>query len=276
MTGFTLRGSLLLASLVAALAATPPALADLQKIRDAGVLKVAVYNGFAPFSDNSAGIDVDLAQALSKRLGLKLQLLPFEAGEELGDDLRNMVWKGHYLGYGPANVLMHVPVERQLMAGNPQVEIFAPYYRETVRLVRNTRTVPEFNGLDSLSGKKIGAEKISIAAMVLLGADNGKYREDVKIYPSAIEALQKLKAGEIDAVLANQSEIESVIKGDPQFRLEEVTFPRLPPRGWVVGMAVKKDETDLAKLLQQAMNEMSASGELAAIFGKYGVSVVKP
>lgn len=276
MTGFSLRGSLLLASLVAALAATPPALADLQKIRDSGVLKVAVYNGFAPFSDHSAGIDVDLAQALSKRLGLKLQLLPFDAGEEVGDDLRNMVWKGHYLGYGPANVLLHVPVERQLMAGNPQVEIFAPYYRETVRLVRNTRTVPEFNGLDSLSGKKIGAEKVSIAAMVLLGADNGKYREDVKIYPSAIEALQKLKAGEIDAVLANQSEIESVIKGDPQFRLEEVTFPRLPPRGWVVGMAVKKDETDLAKLLQQAMNEMSASGELAAIFGKYGVSVVKP
>lgn len=276
MRRFSPRGALLLTSLLAAFAVATPASADMQKIRQSGVLKVAVYNGLPPFSDNGAGIDVDLAQALSKRLGLKLHLLPFEAGENLGDDLRNMVWKGHYLGYGPADVLLHVPVDRQLMAGNPKVEIFAPYYRETVRLVRSVRAVPQFDGLDSLAGKKIGAEKISIAAMVLLGADDGKYRDDVKIFPRAIEALEKLKAGELDAVLANQSEIESVLKGDPAFQLHDVAFPRLPRQGWVVGMAVKSDETDLAKLLQAAVNEMTASGELAAIFGKYGVRTVKP
>jgi ABC-type amino acid transport substrate-binding protein len=276
MASFSLRGAMLLGSFVAALAVSAPALADLQKIRQSGTLKVAVYNGLPPFSDKSAGIDVDLAQALSKRLGLNLQLLPFDAGEEVNDDLRNMVWKGHYLGYGPADVLLHVPVDRRLMEDNPKVEIFAPYHRETVRLVRNVRRVPDFDGLDSLAGKKIGAEKVSIAAMVLLGADDGKYREDVKIYPSAIEALEKLKAGELDAVLANQSEIESVLKSDPQFRLHELAFPRLPRQGWVIGMAVKKDETELAKLLQAAVNDMNASGELAAIFGRYGVKVVKP
>ncbi|MFO1328447.1 MAG: hypothetical protein U1F56_13900 [Rubrivivax sp.] len=46
----------------------------------------------------------------------------------MNDDLRNMVWRGHYLGFGPADVLMHVPVNRPLME-NPRVEIFAPCWR---------------------------------------------------------------------------------------------------------------------------------------------------
>ena len=101
------------------------------------VLKVAVYNDYPPFSNNGAGIDIDLAQALANKLGLKLSLLPFKAGENLNDDLRNMVWKGHFLGYGPADVMLHVPVDHTLMAANDKVEIFAPYYHDTVRLVRN-------------------------------------------------------------------------------------------------------------------------------------------
>ncbi|MGH8809492.1 MAG: substrate-binding periplasmic protein [Noviherbaspirillum sp.] len=276
MSDSSIRG--IVTSLCAActLLTAMPAHADLQKIRQSGVLKVAVYNDLAPFSVKGEGIDIDLAAALSKKLGLRLALLPFDAGENLNDDLRNMVWKGHYLGYGPADVLMHVPVDRRLMDGNDKVQIFAPYHRETVRLVRSARTVPDFNGLDALAGKKVGVEKISIGAVLLLGEQGGKYRDDVKIYPSAIEALEKLEAGELDAVLANQSDIESVFKGDPAFPLHEVSFQRLPRHGWAVGMAVKKGELELAKLLQAGMNELAASGELAGIFAKYGVRAVKP
>jgi ABC-type amino acid transport substrate-binding protein len=82
----------------AVLAAAAPAHADWHKIAQSGGLKVAVYNEFAPFSNGGAGIDIDLAQALANKLGLRLNLLPFPAAEDLGDDLRNMVWKGHYLG----------------------------------------------------------------------------------------------------------------------------------------------------------------------------------
>ena len=259
-----------------ALLATAPAHADMEKIRKTGVLKVAVYNDFAPFSTGNTGIDVDLAEALAKKLGLKLSLLPFPAGENLNDDLRNMVWKGHYLGYGPADLMLHVPVDRRLMADNDNVEIFAPYHRETVRLIRNSQSIPDFESLDALSGKKIGVEKISIAALVLLGESDGKFRDGVRIYPTPIDALQDLKIGKLDAVLANQSEIESVFKGDTHFPLSPVSFQRLPPKGWVVGMAVKKNESELARSLQTATNELIASGELLAIFKKYGVSIVTP
>jgi cystine transport system substrate-binding protein len=260
----------------AALLATFPALADMEKIRKSGILKVAVYTDFAPFSKNNAGIDVDLAEALAKKMGLKLSLLPFPAGENLNDDLRNMVWKGHYLGYGPADLLLHVPVDRRLIAENDKVEIFAPYHRETVKLIHSSKSIPNFDGLNALVDRKIGVEKVSISAMVLLGEQDGKFRDGVRIYSTPIEALEDLRAGALDAVLANQSEIESVFKGDPAFPLSPVSFQRLPAKGWVVGMAVKKDETELARILQSATNELVASGELANLFKKHGVNVVTP
>lgn len=261
---------------ILALMGAAPARADWDKIAQSGTLKVAVYEQFAPFSDHGAGIDVDLAQALARHLGLKLSLLPFPAGEELGDDLRNMVWKGHYLGYGPADVMLHVPVEPQLMNQNDKVSIFAPYHVETVRLVRSARSVPQFDGLDSLNGKTIGVEKVSIAAMVMLGEGNGRFRDNIKIFDTAAEALQQLQTGKIDAVLANRSEIDAQLKDDPAFPLNEVTFQRLPRAGWAVGMAVRKDDQDVARRLQQALNDMKASGELKAIFARYGVHDVTP
>ncbi len=266
----------LIACVSLSLLAALPAHAQWDKIVKSGALKVAVYNEFAPFSDKGAGIDVDLAEALAKKLGLRLSLLPFPAGENLNDDLRNMVWKGHYLGYGPADVMLHVPVDRRLMAENKQVEIFAPYHVETLRLVLNGRSVPRFDGMDALAGKRIGVEKVSLSGMVILGEDNGKFRDNVRIFPTAAEALEQLKAGELDAVLATRSEIESVLRGDERFPIHEVAFQRLPRSGWIVGMAVRKDDTEVARLLQKAMNELAASGELKAIFAKHGVKSVSP
>lgn len=246
------------------------------KIKQSGTLKVAVYKDFAPYSASGEGIDIDIANALAKKLGLKLSLLPFQAGDDENDDLRNMVWKGHYLGYGPADVLLHVPVDRRLMAQNDKVEIFAPYHRETVRLVRDIRKVPDFENLDSMAGKKIGVEKVSMSAVLMLGAEDGKFRENVKIYSTATEALEQLKAGELDGVLATRSEIESVLRNDPNFQISKVEFQRLPPAGWIVGMAVKKDDTELIKLLRDSTNELVESGEMAKIFAKHGVELVTP
>ena len=266
-----------IACLVLSALLTPThARADWKKIEQSGHLKVALYNDFAPFSDKGAGIDVDLAAALSAKLALKLTPLPFAAGEALDDDLRNMVWKGHYLGYGPADVMLHVPVDNRLMVANEQVQIFAPYHVETVRLVRSAKSVPAFDGLDALAGKKIGVEKVSIAAMVMLGEGNGKFRDNVRIFPTAIEAVQALKAGELDAVLANRSEIESVMKGDAGFPLHDVSFQRLPRSGWAIGMAVRKDDIELAHKLQAAIKQMADSGELKALFAKHGVQLVTP
>lgn len=251
-----------------------PAQADLEQIKQAGVLKVAIYNEFAPFSAESKGIDVDLAEALTKKLGLKMSLLPFPAGDDVSEDLRNMVWKGHYLGYGPADLMMHVPVERPLMVQNEQVEIFAPYHRETIKMVHSNKKVPDFKNIDSLVGKKIGVDQTSFSALLLGGEP--RFRDNLKLYKSPITALEDLKAGKLDAVMTTQSEIDSVLRGDADFPLTTVAFPKLPMNGWVIGLSVKKNETDLSRALQKAMDELVKSGELIKIFAKYGVSVSTP
>ncbi|WP_234483993.1 substrate-binding periplasmic protein [Noviherbaspirillum pedocola] len=276
MFAMTMRRAAAMLAAACAMAAALPAWADLGKLRESGTLKVAVYKDMPPFYGNAGGIDVDLAQALAEKLGLKLSLLPFPAGDDLNDDLRNMVWKGHYLGYGPADVMLHVPVDRRLMAQNDKVEIFAPYYRETLRLVRSVKRVPQFAGLDSLAGKRIGVEQVSISGMLMLGEQNGRFRDAVKIYPTEADALAALKSGDVDAVLANRSGIEAALHGDADYALEEVAFQRMPSRGWVVGMAVKKESRDLAEALQKAADELTASGEMARIFTRHGVQPVTP
>lgn len=253
-----------------------PAHADWDKVQQSGSLKVAVYTEFAPFSASDGGIDVDLGAALAKKLHLRLNLLAFPAGEELGDDLRNMVWKGHYMGFGPADVMLHVPVEPQLMAAQDKVQIFAPYHVESVQWARSAQALPVFDSLDTLAGLRIGAEKVSIASMVLLGEGNGRFREQVRIFPTGVAALEELKAGRLDAVLANSSEIAAVFRGDPAFPMTPAVFQRLPRNGWAVGMAVKKGNEDIALRLQAALNELRDSGELEAIFNKHGVPLVQP
>ncbi len=274
MTCITRRGALAAILACLAVAFALPAAADLDKIRTRGQLSVAVYDDFPPWSGKAGGIDHELAGAIATKLGLKLSLIPFPAGEDVSDDLRNMVWKGHFLGMGPADLLLHMPIDRNVMQKNEQVEIFAPYYRDTVQLVRSLKAIPEFDGVASLEGKKIGAEKVSISAMVLLGESS--LRENVMIYASGIEAIEKLKAGEVDAVVATRAEIESVLRGAAGFEVTEAPFPRLPRKGWVIGMSVKKENVELAQAVQKAVNELFESGEMSALFARHGVRSVKP
>ena len=53
--------------------------AELEKVRSGGVLKVAVYKDFAPFSYGTTGalqgVEVALASALAKEMGLKLVIV---------------------------------------------------------------------------------------------------------------------------------------------------------------------------------------------------------
>ena len=248
----------------------------LERIKKRGTLVVGVYNDMPPFNDGGKGIDIDLAAALAQQLGLPLSLLPFSAGENMNDDLRSMVWRGHYLGWGPADVLLHVPVDRPLMVENPQVNIFAPYYRERVMIARNLQAVPTMESLDSFKGKTIAVPGLSLAGWLLIGADSGKYREQLTTkWKDGAEAAQALARGEVAAAAGHASELESVLASDPRFAIEALPLPRMRD-GWVIGCAVKKASTDLAQAVQGAMNELAAKGTLKTIFASAKVAWRSP
>ena len=248
----------------------------LQRIRERGTLVVGVYNDLPPFNTGGQGIDVALAEALAKALEVKLSLLPFNAGEDMGDDLRNMVWRGHYLGFGPADVLLHVPVDRPLMVANPRVSIFAPYYRERVMIARDLAKVPKLDSLDDIGRGRIAVPGQSLAGWLLIGAESGKFRDQLTTtLKDGTEAAAALQRGEVVAAAGHASELESVLAGDTRFAIEPLPLPRMKD-GWVIGLAVKKESDDLARALQAAVNALNDNGEMAKFFAAAKVGWRKP
>lgn len=269
-----LRGGAALAAAALCGAARADAL---ERIRQRGTLSFAVYDDMPPFHVKGQGLDVELGKAIAERLGLKAKFLPFPADDNMNDDLRNMVWKGHYLGYGPADVLLHVPVDRPLMEANPQVNIFAPYYRERVVIARDLAKVPTMESLDVFKGRAVAVSGNTLAGWLMLGADGGAYRETLRThFADGVEAAQAMVRGECVAVAALTSELETTLRGDPRYALERLPLPQAPREGWVVGCAVKKDAADLAGAVKSAIDALADEGRLAAMYQQAAVAWRRP
>ena len=279
-----------LALLPAALAMPWPVLAqtdlsDLARIRANGALKVAVYKDNAPFSSGPAtdmtGLDVSLAEALARQMNLKLSLLPFDAGENMNDDLRNMVWRGHYLGYGPADVMLQVPADRFLANGNPQVTIMAPYMRQSNVLLHDSRRLASAASPEDLKGLPLAAERGAGAASVLMGYGGGLLRNQVSIYPSGVEAAQAVIDGKAAGAFVLRAQAEAALfqrkASVEQFPLSKLNLNNgIADTGWPVGMAIKAAHKDLGAALDMAMKSLRESGELLAMFKQNGLTLTAP
>ncbi len=256
----------------------------IEKIRASGVLKIALYKENEPYSDGNmshmAGLDVSLGEALAKALQLTPSLMPFDAGENMGDDLRNMVWKGHYLGYGPADVMLHVPVDKYFMGENRQAFIFAPYVREHLVVLTNTQLLGVVRNPEDLETKKIAVEQGTGAASAMMGYKGGLLSGHVALYKNGIDAAKTVLNGQADAAFVSLAQAEAAIfqmKLDRKdWSFSKLSMPGVPPNGWLLGMAVKADNKELATLLDNALEAMRSSGELLAIFQAHGLTLAAP
>lgn len=249
-----------------------------EAIRQRGRLRVAVYNDFPPFfSGAGKGIDAEIGRALAAQLGLSPEIVGYNADEDMNDDLRNMVWKGHYLGAQPSDVMLHVPVDEHLARANDKVRIFAPYHRETLALARNPERVPALAGsaavaLEVFTREKIGVETATLPDAFLLSVLNGRLRENVVHFKNVGLAVKAMQAGEVAAVLAPRSEIEVALQGQGNFAVDLPKLAELKTDSWPIGLAVKAEEVELAEQLSRALAVLKNDGTLAAIFKRHGIS----
>jgi ABC-type amino acid transport substrate-binding protein len=275
-----IRAVAALAACALAFHALPAAAEDgdrtaLQKIKQSGAITVAFYKDYPPFSDDGKGIDVDLAEALAAKLGVKMSPVWFTAGEKVDDDLRKMVWKGTPLS-SPADMLMHVPVDRQYMSRIEQVKVLGAYHRERFAMGRDLEKLPTIDNLEPFAKLQIGAEGESMGTLVVLSADGGKYRENLKLFKSADEAIAALKAGKVAAALGELGQLEAGLSGDSRFAVDTPPHPVLKMQQWVLGVAVKSDSEDLATALQAAMDQLMADGTVTRIMQSHGVKHRQP
>lgn len=245
----------------------------LERVKRAGRLVVAVYQDYPPFNLQGKGIDVDLAGQLADAVGVPLSLLPFTAGENISDDLRAAVWRGHFLGWGPADVMLHVPMERPLIEAHPQVEVFGPYYRERVMLAWDRERGPAPQDASGLRGLTIAVAGATMAGWVLAGAEGGALREGLRTgHADGVKAAHSLLAGQTQAAAGLASELESTLVGQSRYEVVPLPVARAPRNGWVLGCAVKRGATDLASVIGQRLIDLGKGPALREIFQRHGVT----
>lgn len=251
--------------------------APLAKVKDLGSLRVGVYKDNRPWSWNDGGtirgIDVDLANALAATIGVKTEIVEFLAGEDVGDDLRNIVWRGGLLGFVPCDVMMHVPFDRQLALANDQAVIAAPYYREGFAAVCGNEQADCDVPPPQFKGKRLAAELDSIPDFYLLGGFGGVLRQDVVHVPTGYDAVAAIGAGKADVAVATRAQIEAATHDlkTPAIKRRKAPLQAMMSPGWDIGIAVKENSRSLSDALDQGIEAMIGDGRMVALFARYGV-----
>jgi len=250
------------------------------EVQEKGYLRIAVYKDYAPFSyrENGrlVGIEVELGKLLAEKLDVDPLIWAISADETMSDDLRNSVWKGHYIGGGTADVMLHVPVHKDFAEENDKVVIANAYFKEEVVAVRhNSRAGTPLVKL--FTDSAIGVELDTLADFYLVGAMGGRFRENVKHYTTVEDAVAALTDGEVRSVVAPRSQLEAALKGTvDEYLFTAVSMPLSYQASWKVGMAVKSGRGELVEKLTAAFEELKKSGELEALFKKYKITYLKP
>lgn len=275
--------NLLLGLGAALLAHWPAQAANLEKVLERGALEIAAYKDFPPYSytekGRRKGIDIDIGQALAEKLGVALMVRLVGADENMEDDLRNNVWKGHYIGGGTADVMMHVPFNHNnsYTRENDLVRFAAPYYREQIALVTKSEAEYPLNSVEDLKSESIGVELDTLADFYLVSGRSPVASEQVKHYTNLQLAADAFHKGEVDTLMGPRGEIEGILaQKNITARVVPVTLQGLQMQQWDVGIAMRFNHQALIESVVGAMQELKDSGKLAAIFKQHGVSYVAP
>lgn len=254
-------------------------------IIESNEIEIAVYSDFQPFSyvenGEEKGIDVDLANVIAKKLGVKLRLRWMTADETVDDDLRNNIWKGHFLNRTIADLMLRVPYDRDYSLlrddigelVHQHVHMFAPFHTESWKVIFNSKKIDSVETIAVFQYHDIGVEVDSIPQFYLTSAFQGRMRDRAKQYPSVSEAIRAMTESKVDAVMGLASQI-SHYQGSLSkinYPLAQNAFPMMGQQQWDIGMAVKADYRELGYAVADIVENMIKTGEMEAIFAKFNV-----
>jgi polar amino acid transport system substrate-binding protein len=271
---------------VAALLAGPSVLCaeasarPLDDVVGSGALRIGVYRDNPPFSFQQdgklVGVDVDIGRAIAERLKVQPTYMEITAGETVDDDLRNAVWKGHYLGGVVADVMLGVPYDRAFALRNPNAAFFAPYLRQEFALAVSPSAAGGV-GLEAFRSEKIGVELGSLPDFFLTSTLQGELRPNVVHFGAPREAAKALLAGQLAGVMATRMQLEDAL-GErlKDFDVSAVSMQPLGRSSWQIGIAVKEDSRDLGYAIEDILAGLIADGTMAGIFRSYGLSYRPP
>lgn len=223
---------------------------DLTAIKASGTLYVGTEPTYAPFTYTQGkkivGFEAELAEALAKRLGLKVEWKPSAFDTlliGLGQNRFDMVISSH--GITP---------ERQ-----KAVDFAQPHYCSGgVILARANGPLT----VAALQGKTVA---VQLGTTYAQRAQKLPGLRSVKTYPTNADALQMLLSGRVDAFITDRFVALEGRKRFPQagLKLGEMLFQEK------IGIAVKKGNTPLRNALNQALTGMMKDGSYQKLSAKY-------
>lgn len=254
----------------------------LDEVIDSGKITVFAYSDYAPYSwvDEAGpqGIDVELARRFGTDLGVEVEFLIRGADENLDDDLRVNIWKGDLVHRQLADVMMHVPFDREVDIRNEFAVLTAPYYQEEMALVFNADELPKVETFGRFVSNSIAVELDTAGDFFLSGAFRGQLQQSIRRGRTFAETQNLYATGEVGALLGSRAQAEWVAfkASELNSKVVQPPMPGIVRTGWPIGIAIKHDSRDLGYALGDVLTALVESGEMKAIYSKYGVEWAAP
>jgi polar amino acid transport system substrate-binding protein len=245
--------------------ATPASDSSWDKVREKGEFVLGLDESFPPMGyrdekNNIVGYDVDLAQEVANRLGVKLKLQPINwdtKEQELNTGNIDCIWNG-----------FTITKERE---GN--VLFSEPYMNNQQILV--VLEDSKYKTLADLKDKSVALQAASSAADALNGKADFKstLREVVELKDNNL-CLMDLKTGNVDAVAMDEVVARYYIKmKSEKYRVldEGLSYEQY-------GIGFRKTDVQLMTKVNDTLKEIARDGKMAEISNKWfgkDISIIK-
>ena len=247
--------------------AADPALRDLlpEPVRAAGVLRIGTDASYPPASSFASdgrtvvGFEPDLAAAVGRVLGLRVEMVPTPFS-----DLIDAV-EGHELDL--AMSAMTDTAERE------EVVDFVDYFTAGTSVVVRRGNPKGVLDLADLCGRDVAVE-VGTVQVDLLERAQGRCRPEnpirVRTFDDNAEALLQVRTGRATAVLSDYPPAVELVT-NPRTRAHYQLAADTQYEPGLYGIAVAKDAGTLRDALHGALERVMASGEYADVLGRHGV-----
>jgi ABC-type amino acid transport substrate-binding protein len=266
-------------ALAASLAVSAALGRPLAEVEKTGVLRVAVYLDYKPYSWREAGrakgIDVEIAEALADALHVRLDLFEVRADDDINDDLRNGVWKGSVVGGAPGDVMLHVPYDKRIESSNDRIALFAPYHVDGLAMFVDPDKTDATRDLSLLKTDKVAVAVGTLGDWILVSANDHAYLPNVVHERSLEGAATDFERGDVAAFFGEASAGQFFARAGKRPFAAVRADARLAQE-WTLGVAVKSDSRDLGQHVGHTLEAMQSSGRLGEIFARYGVDWRRP
>jgi polar amino acid transport system substrate-binding protein len=259
--------------------------ATLDEIVAQGSIKIGLYEDYAPYSylENGEikGTDADVGKLIAAALGVKPVLELRRADENVDADMRSHVWRGPVTEPGNVvNVMLHMPIDRELALRNDMVAMGGGYASEKTVLTWSKSQLGDIPTMADFTEYKIAVENDSIADFYLGGIAGGGIVKNMLHQSNMGKAMALLIDGEAAGAMGPMAQIEHALfplgERAKNFGVGKTVPAGLGQGTWTYGFAVRTNYRDLYYAVEQALADAVADGRIQKIFESYGLTYNPP